>query len=199
MYIITKEFELCYGHRVWTQQLESELAGDISCKCRHLHGHQGKIIIKLSAYDLEKGMVTDFHHLNWFKEWVDTYFDHKMIIDEADPLLPYLLYEKHSHPKHPLDGENEDWLRLTYDTTIVWTPIVSEVLLVEEPSFFEMLEGLVVINKIPTSENLARLFSNVVAIELEKRMKPEDVKRIQVMSVEFKETPKTSSIYAGGY
>ena len=39
---ISKEFEFCYGHRVWSQTLNTEFSLDGCLKCRHLHGHQGK-------------------------------------------------------------------------------------------------------------------------------------------------------------
>ncbi len=32
-------------------------------------------------------MVTDFKHLNWFKEWLDNTIDHKFILDINDPLI----------------------------------------------------------------------------------------------------------------
>ena len=54
MWIISKDFNLCYGHRVWTQLLkESHCAkGDSSCKCKHLHGHEGKVTISLKSKSL---------------------------------------------------------------------------------------------------------------------------------------------------
>ena len=91
MWQITKHFDFCYGHRVHTQELDAELSCNSPCKCRHLHGHQGKLEISLSANRLNNGMVTDFHHLNWVKPWIDQYFDHKMILDKKDPYLKSLL------------------------------------------------------------------------------------------------------------
>ena len=44
---ISKEFDFCYGHRVWSQELDIEFALDDCLVCRHLHWHQGKIIIHL--------------------------------------------------------------------------------------------------------------------------------------------------------
>ena len=62
---ISKEFEFCYGHRVWSQTLNTEFSLDGCLKCRHLHGHQGKILVYLEASELNDGMVTDFKHLTY--------------------------------------------------------------------------------------------------------------------------------------
>jgi 6-pyruvoyltetrahydropterin/6-carboxytetrahydropterin synthase len=64
---IDKQFDFCYGHRVWSQELNAEFSLDSCLACRHLHGHQGKIKIYLESDSLENGMVTDFKNLNWFK------------------------------------------------------------------------------------------------------------------------------------
>ena len=90
-YQISKEFDFCYGHRVWSQKLDKEFSLDGCLACRHLHGHQGKIIIHLESDKLIDGMVTDFNHLNWFKQFLDDTVDHKFIIDSHDPLYNTML------------------------------------------------------------------------------------------------------------
>ncbi len=84
---IAKQFDFCYGHRVWSQTLDVEFSMDSCLACRHLHGHQGRLMVYLSSDKLENGMVTDFHHLNWFKHFLDSTLDHKFIIDINDPLF----------------------------------------------------------------------------------------------------------------
>ena len=88
---ISKEFDFCYGHRVWSQELNVDFSMDPCLKCRHLHGHQGKVIVYLESNNLKNGMVTDFKHLNWFKHFLDDVLDHKFIIDINDPLFETLL------------------------------------------------------------------------------------------------------------
>ena len=80
---IDKQFSFCYGHRVWSQKLHGEYceSGDTSCKCRHIHGHEGLVHLFLEAGELERGMVTDFKHLGWLKNFLDDNLDHKFIID----------------------------------------------------------------------------------------------------------------------
>jgi len=86
-WVIDKQFSFCYGHRVWSQQLIGDYCetGDACCKCRHLHGHEGLVHVFLEADELERGMVTDFKHLGWLKNFLDDNLDHKFIIDRNDP------------------------------------------------------------------------------------------------------------------
>ena len=48
-WVIDKTIEFCYGHRVWTQKLDGKYADDLKCACRHLHGHEGKVQVYLTA------------------------------------------------------------------------------------------------------------------------------------------------------
>ena len=58
-WIIDKTFEFCYGHRVHTQTLNGKYAADLKCACRHLHGHEGKMQVFLTADKLDAtGMIT---------------------------------------------------------------------------------------------------------------------------------------------
>ena len=90
---IDKQFSFCYGHRVWSQLLDEDYCatGDTHCKCRFTHGHEGLVHIFLSADDLERGMVTDFKHLGWMKNFLDDNLDHKFIIDRNDPIFMQII------------------------------------------------------------------------------------------------------------
>ena len=70
---IAKEFSFCYGHRVWSQELLKEFSLDDRPTCRFLHGHEGKVIVRLSGRQLERGMVTDFRHLSWFNQFLQDF------------------------------------------------------------------------------------------------------------------------------
>lgn len=170
---IAKEFEFCYGHRVWAQKLNPEFSLTNQCKCRHLHGHQGKIIVYLEANMLnEQGMVVDFVNLNWFKQFIDDNLDHKFIIDRSDPLLAKLVQ----------DGE------AMIATTSQFGKVVVRPGCTLPDAVREMYEGMVVVNFVPTSENLAAWLYGIV------QQKMSEI-NVSVHSIQFYETPKSQSTY----
>ncbi len=173
---ISKAFDFCYGHRVWSQELNADFSLDPCLKCRHLHGHQGKVIIYLEANELKNGMVTDFKHLNWFKAFLDDVLDHKFIIDINDPLFSTLLPH---YSKEELILQNEGHFCVDLSK------------LQKEPThIIEMYEGYVIVDFVPTSENLSAWFLTIA----QEKMKQLNIK---VSQVEFAETPKSiSNVYA---
>jgi len=171
---ISKQFDFCYGHRVWSQELNKEYALDDCLMCRHLHGHQGKILVHLESDILQSGMVTDFKHLNWFKKFLDDTIDHKFIIDINDPIFSTLL-------PHYKDKQNLNQMEQNYkipDLTIIQN----------EPLYVkEMYEGFIVVDFVPTSENLSAWLFKIV----QEKMKKIDIK---VSHLEYFETPKSRSV-----
>ncbi len=175
---IDKSFDFCYGHRVWSQTLNKSFSLDNCLMCRHLHGHQGKIKISLASDTLKSGMVTDFKHLNWFKEWLDSTIDHKFIIDLNDP-LNFDLASDYTNSSGEIDLN-----RLNHHKDGYYTPKL-ELLPPDSPqALIEKYEGFVFVDFIPTSENLTAWIFEIVS----KRMAPLGV---EVSSVEFWETPKS--------
>ncbi|HHH72781.1 MAG TPA: 6-carboxytetrahydropterin synthase [Sulfuricurvum sp.] len=175
-WIIDKQFDFCYGHRVWSQSLHVDYSLDNCLMCRHLHGHQGKIKIFLEAQRLENGMVTDFKHLNWFKQWLDSVLDHKFIIDRSDPLFFDMM-------SHYCTGEMMDETKFSSHEEGYWTPRL-EVVENAIEAVREKYEGMVVVDFVPTSENLCAWMLEIV----QQKMKPLGVR---VHSVQFWETPKS--------
>ena len=174
---ISKQFDFCYGHRVWSQTLDKTYALDECLMCRHLHGHQGKILVHLQSETLQNGMVTDFKHLNWFKQFLDDTLDHKFIIDINDPLFSTLL----PHYKDKANLHNFEQGYMIPDLTLIKD---------EESHIKELYEGYVIVNFVPTSENLSAWLLQIV----QKKMDPLG---IEVSKVEFYETPKSKScVYA---
>lgn len=183
-HVITKEFDFCYGHRVWSQTLNAEYSLDTCLKCRHLHGHQGKIAVSLEASHLTDGMVTDFKHLNWFKKWVDDVLDHKFIMDINDPLLPF-------ECSHLYDGHREIKGEMIHFNPLeqYWTINLSRIdALKYEVALKEKYEGMVFVPFVPTSENLSKWFFEIVR----EKMLP---LKVQIYSVAFNETPKSMAQY----
>lgn len=176
-WIIDKQFDFCYGHRVWSQKLDVTFSMDDCLVCRHLHGHQGKIKIFLVADRLDRGMVTDFKHLNWFKQWLDATLDHRFILDRNDPLF----FDLMAH--YCTENGTMDEARFFYHDEGYWTPRL-EVVDGAIDAIREKYEGMVIVNFVPTSENLTAWLLEIVR----ERMQPLGV---EVRSIEFWETPKS--------
>ena len=82
MYSVTKEIHFCYGHR---------LLGH-GGKCRHLHGHNARAIIRLESDQLDElGLVVDFKDIgDYVKTWLDAEIDHNMLLSREDPVAALL-------------------------------------------------------------------------------------------------------------
>ncbi|PVV06834.1 MAG: 6-pyruvoyl tetrahydrobiopterin synthase [gamma proteobacterium symbiont of Ctena orbiculata] len=82
MYAVSKEIHFCYGHRLLNHQ----------GKCRHLHGHNAKAVIRLETEQLDAlGMVCDFSDIgDYVKSWIEKTLDHNMLLHRDDPVLPLL-------------------------------------------------------------------------------------------------------------
>ena len=82
MFRISREIDFCYGHRLMNYE----------GKCRHLHGHNGKVIITIEADQLdERGMVLDFSDIKHVvSRWIDENLDHRMILCREDPAVSAL-------------------------------------------------------------------------------------------------------------
>lgn len=176
---ICKSFSFCYGHRVWVQELNSEYSLNGKCKCRGKHGHEGEVVIHLTSNVLnDQSMVFDFVNLNFFKRFLDTELDHKMIYDIHDPSL------NHFYPRL------QDSLELKYydDTGISWS-IVNVSKISDLPvCVIEGYESLVLVDFVPTSENLSKWLFEIVQQKL--------TGYAIVEKVEFWETPKSCSTYS---
>jgi 6-pyruvoyltetrahydropterin/6-carboxytetrahydropterin synthase len=187
MYEIGKQFDFCYGHRVWSQELNPAFSLDSCLSCRHLHGHQGKLIVYLKGAKLQSGMVTDFKHLNWFKKWVDDVLDHKMIVDINDPANEYLYSWLYDKIGTTLPEVRINFSKLYEHKHGYW--IVNPVFIKTLPKpLQEIAEGLVFVRFVPTSENLSKWIFSVVQNNMSKL-------GVNVSRVQFFETPKSESNY----
>lgn len=81
-YTVTKRIDFCYGHRLL----------HYTGKCRHLHGHNGRVEIDIATDILDKrGMAYDFSEIKQtIKTWIDAELDHRMILNEKDPAINFL-------------------------------------------------------------------------------------------------------------
>ena len=186
MYNIDKAFECCYGHRVWSQNLNSIFSLTGTCKCRRLHGHQMKLKIGLQAEQLHNGMVTDFNHLAWVKYIVDDVMDHHFIMDSHDPMLKMLFPEVHDYSDCLVDHK---WYKMfdieRLGAKLAAVPEIRDIIL-------EKCSSLVLVDFVPTSENLCKWFYDIASEKMKDFAEAEGFK---VAYVEFWETPKSHCRY----
>lgn len=175
-FLIDKQFDFDYGHRVWTQVLEHKVYSvDEACVCRHLHGHRAKVQVFLEGDSLNpQGMVTDFKNLSWLKRDLDKYVDHRFILDVNDPLF----------------------FTMTLGNVMLTDVFLGNSLAGREfvmhgnvkPEIRELLEGYLVVDFVPTSENLAKWLFGIVQGNMQ-------VIGINCARVDWWETPKSRSSY----
>lgn len=93
MYTVVKELDFSYGHRLINYE----------GKCRHLHGHNGRLEIHMQTDALDgRGMVMDFGDIKRkVADWVDRELDHKMLLCKDDPALARL--KEMGEPVYVLD------------------------------------------------------------------------------------------------
>jgi len=195
-HIIDKSFSFCYSHRVHNQRLDTEFTdgGNACLACRHLHGHEGLIKVFLEEIDTgvnvqETGMVTDFKHLGFFKNFIDDVLDHKMILDIKDPLLK-------EEVVWLLDDDQELDLNTCHKMPEgYWIPDMSMIVksmakfgdidTPENIAIIEKYEGIVLVDFVPTSENLAGWLLKIVADKVK------GLPNVRASAVEYWETPKS--------
>ena len=197
---ISKSFSFAYGHRVWSQQLDSEFADNLQCACRHLHGHEGRVELTLAqkphptGYEqpLVRGMVTDFRHTEFLKRFLDSTIDHKFILDIDDPLKDQIL---------GATGESSIELVPVYlertNGSLTQSRLVGRKVLptwldavpgYQQTPQEEYLESFFIVDFVPTSENLSKWLFDLVEWKMERMC--------AVESVDWWETAKSHSLYS---
>lgn len=177
-WIISKSIEFAYGHRVHTQKLNGEYSADLKSACRHCHGHEGKVDVFLTADTLDNtGMITDFRHLEWFKKWINEYVDHRFILDKNDPLFNQMI----GNDKTLIPVMIPDSLDIAG-----WSIDLS--FLQENTPEFEYFEGFLIVDFVPTSENLSKWVAGIVGPKMKKL-------NVDVQRIEWNETPKSKAVF----
>lgn len=125
MFSVSREIDFCYGHRLL----------DYPGKCRHLHGHNGRLIVAFEGPALdERGMVLDFSEIKRvLSRWIDDNLDHRMVLNRADPAVPVL--QQMGEPLYLMDVNPtaENIARLVFDVAKGQGFPVTEVRLWETP------------------------------------------------------------------
>jgi 6-pyruvoyltetrahydropterin/6-carboxytetrahydropterin synthase len=116
-YISTKTYEYAFPccFRQWRAQSH----------CRFLHGYALTVRIEFEADQLdERNWVVDFGGMKSFKGWLETTFDHKLLVAEDDPFKH--MFQSMDHDEHvcetvvvPNTG-CEAFAELVYEAAVVW-------------------------------------------------------------------------------
>jgi 6-pyruvoyltetrahydropterin/6-carboxytetrahydropterin synthase len=177
---ISKSFNFSYGHRVWIQQLNHpKLSISTDCKCKNLHGHSGTVVVFVGSDSLDDcQMVTDFKNLKFFQKFLDLVLDHRFIIDINDPNLKLIT----SFSKDDLDLTN-------FKNFTFLTDVVELVVSPADNSYDEHLDSFVLVDFVPTSENICKALKHYAQEQLG------DVAK--VTAVELWETAKSHCRYTG--
>ncbi len=128
MYSVTKEIKFCYGHRLL----------NYIGKCKHLHGHNGRIEVELRSEKLDKrAMVFDFSDIGRvIKAWIDETLDHTMILHKEDAIIPFLEKKKERFFTMNTNPTAEAIAKLVYDYAVSQGFPVYKVTLWETDSSF---------------------------------------------------------------
>ena len=119
MYTATKHYEVGFStaFRQWRS----------TSHCRFVHGYGLKFTFEFQAETLDdNNWVVDFGSLNGLKQILEQYFDHKLIIQEDDPLLAQF---QNLHAKGACDlvimknVSCEAFARFAYAIASVWSGI----------------------------------------------------------------------------
>lgn len=154
---IDKTFHFEAGHRVWSQQLNNpDLSISTECSCRHLHGHSYELKVFLTSDFLDQSsMVTDFKNLNFVKEFLDSNLDHKFMIDINDPNFAIITGVS-------LEVD-DDVIRPEFASVREGTNFqnLGKIFPSDSPATQLHRDSFVLVNFVPTSENICRYLEGV--------------------------------------
>ena len=133
MFKVTKHIEFCYGHRLLNYE----------GKCRHLHGHNGRVEVDIEADKLDaRGMVYDFSDIKaTIKNWIDETLDHRMLLCKDDPVLPALKQRGELYFVMDQTPTAENIAKLIFDHACSKDLPVVEVRLWETPTSYASYRG----------------------------------------------------------
>lgn len=188
MFKITKDFtDIHYGHRVWTQVLREKLcaSGDTMCACRHLHGHSGSASLTVVAPQLNpQGMVCDFKELGFMKDFLNTYFDHRFVIDINDPAFESITGVSWDAEVFTPVEINGLLVGHEFNIDAVAARTKGDLLSAER----EVLSGFFIVTFIPTSEQIVKYIYDIAHHVLSPY-------GIEVLCAKWKETEKSQAVF----
>jgi len=177
MFKISKSFDFCYGHRVYSQNVNTKYAIEDDNPCRRIHGHQGNVTIEMETNQLDgRGFVIDFKELTFVKKFINDNLDHRFILSYDDPNFAHLA----------VGHSPSDIAEIAYPIELLDDVVMGyRATDIEQDSF-------VFVDFNPTSENLAKWIYDGVKSVIGK-----SPFWCSVKSVTWSETPKTQAVYTG--
>lgn len=165
MHIFDKTLNFCYGHRVYSPELDIYPKENLQCKCKHLHGHEARVQIFLEFDIINVDTVLDCSSLDWLDQWINKFIDHRFIIDINDPLYARLINK---------DVEIVDVLLPDTGLFVGFVPKLDNI---KKDALKDDLYGsFFIVNFIPTFENLSSWIFGIV----ESKMKPLNINIVRV-------------------
>lgn len=146
-------------------------------------GHSYKAKIGLQSENLKNGMVTDFKHLNFVKEFIDNFLDHKFMIDRNDPLFDTIFPEFDEIQKFNSSAIKSEFKFKYID--------ISKLKDFDDVAK-EHIESFVIVDFVPTSENICKFLYEFINAKMQDFLESENIK---VAFVELWETPKSHCVY----
>ena len=159
---ISKQFKADFAHIVTTQ----DLPDGHRCKCRNIHGHSFKFTVEIIGnINPETGMVVDYTMLKPFKDFIDNFLDHSLVIAGKDFKIvrEMAIIHKHNLP------QDESYHALTFEIRKKFTPQAFGYhgLLIDpsKPVVIERIGTLTTIHnlKAVTAETLSMILTSVLA------------------------------------
>lgn len=182
---ITKKINFVMGHRVFTQNLPTELGKN---KCRHLHGHEYVLEVFLTQNLQSDGMVLDFTYFNYLNDFIQKYIDHKFMLSIHDPLFESITgisLEKSKLLSVSMCRDNESNICVSKEKSNTTLFYIFDNTYDENKN--EHRESFILVDFVPTAENLGLFFKQVITSLKEIGKIPES---IQVEKIRLYETMK---------
>ena len=189
MHTVEKTFEFDLAHRIHNQNLDSSFTETSKpvLKCRRLHGHTAQLKIKLGADKLVDDMVIDYNEMGFIKRMVDDVLDHRTLLSSEDPLYKKVVKNIFKQYTNLISGislfNDFKWHVRTIDTSSI-----------EDQDIKEFLSAFVIVPFTTSSENIANWIAEVVKEHVD-LYNTRNNTNVKLVSVSYKETPKSEAVY----
>lgn len=89
--------------------------------CRLIHGHNWAFVFTFGCKHLEPGteFVVDFGDLKWLKAWLESQFDHTLVLNSDDPYLEYFKLVLGDKPEVPPGGHPVGHIKVPFAKIIL--------------------------------------------------------------------------------